>query len=409
MTTSPTAPAPFTASRGHLEWLAGQVSAWQAEGLVSPAQGNEILGRYQESRGFSLARLLLGIGVSFLGVGVIWLVASNFEQFSPLLRIGLVAALWAALLLGGEVLASRDAPPLVVGAVRTLAAFALGALFFQAAQSLQVPAYEPKLVGLWAAGVLVHAYAVRARGPLLIGAVGLSVWSVWQFLWVAASFADVFLAFALSGLTAIAVAASHQGRFAPFSGTWRTVGATLALVGLFASCIPINDDGFHLSATWWTWTLLALAVGGALVAMVRSDGLARWEVLGAFAAVVLGCVMVAWESGDTHGGIGAGDWAHSITAVLLYVAFAVGVAVVGTLRDSRTLPALATAALVVFTTFQGFAVFAEIITGAWLFVVLGLVFLATGLGFDRARRRIAEELEGSGHEAATRPVEGEQA
>lgn len=394
MTTSTTAPSgPSTAPRSHLEWLAAQVAEWQSEGLVSPVQGQQILGRYQPSRGFSLARLMLGIGVCFFGIGVIWLVAANLENLSPGLRFGLVAALWLALLIGGETLAARGAPQLVVGAVRALAAFAMGAMVFQAAQSLQVPAYEPKLIGLWAAGVLTHAYAVRARGPLLVGAVGLSVWSVWQFLWPDPTFADFFLAFALSGLAAVAMAAAQQGRYAVFSGTWRTVGATLALVGLFIACIPINDGGLDITTTWWTWGLLVLAVVCGIVGVVQSDKLARWEVLASFGAVVVGCLMVAWESGDLYGGIGPNDWAHSIVAVLLYVAFAVGVAVVGTLRDSRVLPGLATAALVIFTTFQSFSVFAEIITGAWLFVVLGLIFLATGFGFDRARRRIAAELE----------------
>ena len=56
---------------------------------------------------------------------------------------------------------------------------------------------------------------------------------------------------------------------------------------------------------------------------------------------------------------------------------------------------MAMVALVVFTTFQSFAVFAAIIQGAWLFVVLGLVFLGTGLLFDRARRGIAATLEGA--------------
>ena len=73
---------------------------------------------------------------------------------------------------------------------------------------------------------------------------------------------------------------------------------------------------------------------------------------------------------------------------------AVAVAMLGTLRDSWWLTALATTALVVFTTFQSFAVFAPIIQGAWLFVVLGLIFLGTGFTFDRARRRLAAALEG---------------
>ena len=64
----------------------------------------------------------------------------------------------------------------------------------------------------------------------------------------------------------------------------------------------------------------------------------------------------------------------------------------GIRRSSDRLTYLALAALVVFTTFQSFAVFAQIIEGAWLFVVLGLVFLGSGYLFDRARRELAEAV-----------------
>ena len=65
----------------------------------------------------------------------------------------------------------------------------------------------------------------------------------------------------------------------------------------------------------------------------------------------------------------------------------------GTVRDHAPLTWMAMAGLVVFTTFQAFAVFAPIVTGAWLFVVLGSVFLATGFLFDRARRELAHVLD----------------
>ena len=61
---------------------------------------------------------------------------------------------------------------------------------------------------------------------------------------------------------------------------------------------------------------------------------------------------------------------------------------VGALRESWRLTALATVALVAFTTAQSFSVFARILEGAWLFVALGVVLLGTGFVFDRARRRL---------------------
>ena len=62
--------------------------------------------------------------------------------------------------------------------------------------------------------------------------------------------------------------------------------------------------------------------------------------------------------------------------------------------------------LVVFTTFQSFAVFAPIVTGAWLFVVLGTVFLGTGFLFDRARRELAQVLDDDSPGGSATPAPG---
>ena len=134
--------------------------------------------------------------------------------------------------------------------------------------------------------------------------------------------------------------------------------------------------------------MLAVAAG-----VVLSRGRDRIEPLAASGVAAVGLVLVAWDTGADAGDITAADWLHAAVSVGVYVVVAVGVAVLGTLRDSGVLKATATTALVVFTTFQSFAVFAQIIQGAWLFVVLGLVFLGTGVLFDRTRRRLAAALE----------------
>jgi hypothetical protein len=122
----------------------------------------------------------------------------------------------------------------------------------------------------------------------------------------------------------------------------------------------------------------------------------RLEPLAVAAVAVVAVLLVLWDTGSDPDAITAADWLHAIVSVGVYVVVAVGVAVLGTWRDSWQLTATAAAALVVFTTFQSFAVFAQIIQGAWLFVVLGLVFLGTGVLFDRARRQLVAALEPDG-------------
>ncbi|MFC6154248.1 DUF2157 domain-containing protein [Nocardioides yefusunii] len=388
----PGLPAPVrTAPRDRLVWLREESLAWQAEGLVTSAQMEVVLARYSPSRGFSLGRLLLGLGAAFFGVGLIWLVASNLEDLSPGLRFGVVTALWLFFLLGSEVLHQRGTSRVVVGAGRTLAAFAIGAVVFQAAQSLQVPAYEPSLLGAWGAAALLHAYVTRARGPLLVGLAGTAAWSVWQGVAAESTFGDFIWTFGLTGTAMVALAAVHRGGWSDFARPWRTVGAALALVALFIGCLPMSE-GLELSWGTWNVTLLVISVGAVGSGLWRGDRLDAVETLVVAASATIALLMAAWIAADDTSRIGAGDVAHAAVGVLVYVALAIALAVSGTLRDSSALTTLATAGLVVFTTFQSFAVFGEIITGAWLFVALGIVLLGTGFGFDRTRRRLATEL-----------------
>ncbi len=389
------------ATRAQLDWLRRELPLWQAEGVLDADQGAALLRRYHATadpdRRFSLARLLLSLDAVFVGVGLVWLVASNLGQLPPMVRFGVIAAIWLGLLVGAEVLHDRlrSLPSLVVGAARLLAALAFGAVLFQAAQSLQVPAYEPALVGLWGAGALVHAYAVRATGPLLVGITAGTGWFVWQTLLEAPSVLSGILCVAAGSVVATSLGTLHDHRGDGFAAPWRTVGALLGLATLFAAALPFVGTG---DFTWDAWLVGGLVVAGlaAAAALTLGRGAGRLEPLGAVAVLLVSLGLVLWDAGnDASEALTAADWAHAGLSVAAYAGLAVGIAALGAVRDSWPLTALATAGLVVFTTFQSFAVFAAIIQGAWLFVVLGLIFLGTGYGFDRARRELAATLEGA--------------
>ncbi|MBB6628638.1 DUF2157 domain-containing protein [Nocardioides sp. KIGAM211] len=397
---TPAAPTTHLASPTQLAWLTRELVHWQADGLVDAEQAERLRHRYRPSRRLSLGRLLLGLGAAFVGTGLIWLVAANLDGLAPLTRFGVVTVLWLAALVGGEVLATRrthhpSLPSPVVGAARLLAALTFGAVVFQAAQSLQVPAYEPLLVGVWGLGALVQAYAVRAVMPLLVGLAATTGWFVWAVVAAQASGLAVVLCLMTAALVAVSVGALHERGRAAFAACWRTTGALLGLAGLFTAALPFVDA----REAHWSGPLVAgLAVAALLVAsaVALAPADVRLEPVAATVAFAAAVGLVAWDAGaDASGPLQAGDVAHALVSVGVYVVAAVAVAMLGTLRDSGLLTALATVALVVFTTFQSFSVFARIVEGAWLFVLLGTVFVATGLVFDRARRELATTLEGA--------------
>ena len=408
MTTDAPPRPPHPVSPGQLEWLGHELTAWRAEGLLADEQAAAILARYRVSRRFSIGRLLLTLGGAFVGVGLFWLVAANLHNFSSPVRFLIVAIFWLAALVSGEVLASRRPehpaiPAPLVGAVRLLAALAFGAVVYQAAQSLDASLDEPYLLGLWSLGAFVHAYLVRATMPLLVGIATGTGWLIFQTAHEVqgtgegASGLTVVLWLAGAGVLGVAMSALHERWRHEFAAPWRETGMALVLAGLFAAAIPMVDaERFE----WRLWLVTFLAVVGvaAAAAVVLSPGRGRLEPVGALAVAAVGVGLVLWDAGsDPDADLTAAAVLHAVIAVVLYVLVAVAVAVVGTLRDSWRLTALATVALVVFTTFQSSAVFARLVTGAWLFLLLGVVFLATGVLFDRARRGIVATLEKDDH------------
>ncbi len=414
MTNSPAAPAapaspaidrrtPITPNQAR--WLADEVAAWNRDGLIDQTQAQAILSRYRSASKLSLAKLLLTLGAAFVGFGVIWLVAANLDQLPPIGRFVAVALIWLGFLSTAEYLATRrthggSIPSPVVGAARILAALTFGPVIFQAAQSMQVPAFEPKLVGLWAAGALVYGYTVRSLGAVIIGMFAGLGWYVGELLWDEASGLGAVIALFTAGVIAIGWAGVQERWLPNFSAPWREAGVAMLLIGLFAAAVPSLDRTDFA----WTPTLIAGTTIAAILApaaMAVSTGRARLEPIAAIVTTLIGIGLVLWEAGNDPDNIDAAAWLHAAVSVGAYVAAAAAVAALGVLRDSPRLTALATLALVIFTTFQSFAVFAQIIQGAWLFVFLGVIFLATGYGFDRARRRLAETLETELHINAT--------
>ena len=399
-----TSPATRAVAPRQLSWLRSELDDWASTGVITPQQAASISALYRADATHArvgVGRVLLHLGGGFVGIGLIWLVAANLDGLSPLTRFATVVVLWLAFLAGGEALHARGATPALVGGVRLLAALGAGAVIFQAAQSLQVPAFEPRLVGLWSAGALLHGYLTRARLPFLVGVGAGVTWWLWQPLWDAPSSLAGVLLLAGGAVLAAAVAVLHGRHLEPFARTWRIVATGLALVAMFVAAVPgigATDD-FTLSP--WLVVALAAATLAAVGALATRPGRGTLEVVGAIGVMATALLLALWDTGTDTTAVGMEDWAHAALSVAAYVLLAVGLVALGTVREDPALTWLAMVGLVVFTTFQSFAVFAPIVTGAWLFVVLGTVFLGTGFLAERARRELVSALDGDPDAAST--------
>ena len=385
-----------SAPAAQLAWLDKELERWVGQGRIDAATAAGIRGQYTASRRFSLARLLLALGGAFVGVGLIWLVAANVEELAPATRFLGITACWLLAVVAGELLDERRHQPrdALVGTVRLVAALAFGAVVFQAAQSLQVPAYDSGLLAVWAAGALLYAYAAAAAAPLLVGIVTGVSWFVWAVVERHESVRGVVMAFVLAAVLATAVAVVHTGgplrRFAP---PWRLAAALLVLVGLFVAAFPrLDPDDEPLGALVWIGAVVALAAAAA--AAVRTDLRGRQELGAVVLAAGLAALLLQWTTPevDSAAELSGAGLLRAIVAILVYLLTAAWIAALGVLRDGRGLTQLATAGLVLFTVVQSFAVFEPILSGAALFLVLGGILIGTGYLVERGRRRLVNEV-----------------
>lgn len=400
---SPGVPPRRSATPAQLRWLDGELAGWRADGLVDEATADAIRGRYVAHRRLTLARIVLTLGACFVGLGLVWLVAANLEGLARpvrlllfLLVLGALAA--AALGVARRAVRAGDTGSPVVGALRLLAAAAIGPVLLQGAQVAGLEVGAPWQVALWGVLALAWAYAVRGVAPVVLGVGLLAFAFVHQVTKDGGSGpAAGTLALAASGLAAVAVGVLHLGSgrtpwARSVSTPWREVGAALVLLGLFVAALPFSSGTVRLTAILWGGLAIALVVAAA--ALLGADRVGRLEVALAVVALAVGAGLSFWRPDVDLVGTGAvtgGQWVRAVLAVALYLAVASGYAVLGGMRDSDLLTWLATGALVVFTTVQAFAVFAPLLSGAALFLAVGVVLIASGVLADRGRRRLLRE------------------
>jgi len=395
-------PAPATPmSPRRLNWLEGELARWQQAGLIDKPAAQRIAASYVASTRIEAVRLFLYLGAALCGVGVIWLVAANLDihAVSPLARFAALALVWLGLVATAEACVECRGGRFAAlgGPLRLLALLAYGGTVFQAAQSLQVPAYEPSLLATWAFGGLAYIYATRAAAGLVLAVATLVGWYVWALLDGGGQGPAVVLALALTVPIAAGIAALHDdGPLARLAGPWRAAAALLALGALFAAALPGVAHG-HLGAP------LPIALGGLVGVAIGALAIARRresipEVAGALIVALAAGLLVAvapehyvslFSSSERPAG---GQIAYTLLAWATFLAAAVGVALTGVRHEARAPTDLAFGSLLIFVAVQSLGVLATILSGAGLLLASGSLLFAVGVGLDRGRRRLLKEI-----------------
>ncbi|MGH8017552.1 MAG: DUF2157 domain-containing protein [Opitutaceae bacterium] len=432
----------------HRKWLFQELDRWIAGGAVSGDQAARIRALYPGSpAGVSWGTLALsGIGAVIVGLGVILLLAYNWEAMPRLVKLVLILGAAGGCHCAGIVFGMRAPARTNLTEVLCL----LGTMFFGAgiwlvAQIYHIDEHFPNGFLIWGLGALAMAWALRSIPQAVVAAATLCACGVSEvaefsnhadlslvlivagiapLAWLkrsavlaAVTLAAVFLMFAFNAghwggfdagfhttlaLAVLLVAAGRLVQGEPemqrLAAVCRFFGAAVFLVCLYvltfeeaARDILIQNPADGSSATgagWYRWgvTVLALAFWVWLAVRGRNDSERRLPLDIWLIPLVL--VFTASTAAMDRASVEA-----LAAPVLNLVAFLLAALwmVQGCIRadPGRTIGGSLLLAAVVLARF--FDLFDSLVARGVVFVVLGVALVAEGFVYRRLRKRTAEE------------------
>jgi uncharacterized membrane protein len=379
--------------------VTGKIARWHEAGLID-AETRDRLVAYEAEHARPLALwAVFGIGALAIGLGLVSLVAANWEdvpgQVRLALHLALIAGSLAALWLREERLAA--ASPWAVEALVFVTA-ALGLTFFghlgQVYQT-SAPLWEP--LATW---LVLFAPLMLLTGrswPIAAALVGGSIWCAWEYNFALGELVRrpgaeqapfAWLAFA----TALPVLFAPLGAFLrshnPREAFWRrleqvalayavggaSIMAVLASAGAFESGPGPLDPASQL---------VRAAVGllaGALVAAARPTVSGRMSG----AIIALAGLIVAVVSGAN--GI-------ALLAALLFMALWVGIAAAALFAAWRGVFQLAVAVIALRVVVLSFELASDLLLSGFGLIVSGVLVLGIAWAAWKVTRRFAPEAE----------------
>ncbi|EAQ28759.1 hypothetical protein NAP1_14208 [Erythrobacter sp. NAP1] len=365
-----------------------KIAAWRDAGLIDSATAQRLVA-YEAEHARPLALwAVFGLGALAIGLGIISVVAANWEEIPGQLRL----AVHLALLIGlSATLALREGElarisPWVSEALLFVIAV-LGLTFFgHLGQVYQTssPLWKPLATWLILFGPMLLIFGRSwPAAALLIGA---SIYCAWDF--AAADSGALFEREERPGWLLAAIATTLPGLFAPFAAWmrdrsgrhdfWRQlelVAITYAVGGATLSCIVASFGGFDSDYD-------PLGSAGQLVRAVAALGFGLLLVLAkpGLSGRVSGLVMAG--SGLTIAlALGVND--IDLLAAGLFMALWVGIAAAALAIDARGAFQLAVAVVALRLIILSFELASDLLLSGFGLILSGLMILAVAWGAVR--------------------------
>lgn len=360
--------------------LQDEVREWVREGIITEAQAEEILARYEgsERRWPRVVLALSLVGVVLVFAGITLFLATNWQDLSRPVRAGVLVAAPTLSYVGGVAGYDGNAPR-IGHAMCLLGAVLVGPSVFLFDTLYTLGIATEWLLFAWLAVMLPTGHALGSR-------VGTTFGLVLTTVLVATLEESAALATAIGGLGVVLFAFGHQ-RDDAVAWTYRIGGVAMVLAGLLG--LTLLDGQFRRFTFDPTAVLVATSLG-AVAGVAWLSATERWAGVewAAAAAVSLACSFgIAVLAPDVVPGLVAFVGVHLMAFAGL---FATGY--FGYRTGSRRFIDLSAVGGMLQTLSFVQATVIDALSGSIALIVAGLVLLGAGIALERGRRAVLSTL-----------------
>ena len=371
---------------------ARKIEAWHKAGVIDAATHDRLIAYEAEHARPVALWAVFGIGALAVGLGLVSVVAANWEDIPGTLRLAVHLALIASALgvLGQREQALAARSPAAAEALLFIAG-ALGLTFFghlgQVYQTAS-PLWQP--LGLWLV-LFGPLLLTMGRGwPAAAGLMGVLVWALWDYADRGSQAQDTATTLWLAGVTALPVLAAPLGGALRGSSAraefWRRLeqaGLAYAVAGASLAASLASADAFSRAGAIDSAPAMALrgAIGvaaGLALAVLRpalSGRIAGAIIAGGGLATALAC----WVSGA------------ELAAAALFMALWAGIAAGALKAGWRGVFRLAVALLALRLIILSFELASDLLLSGFGLILAGLLILGIGWAALTVSRRLAPE------------------
>jgi len=419
------------ASRRFVKDLRNEVPRLVADGLVTEEQGARLLARYAaQDEGRNVASIVATFGAILIGLGILTLVALNWDAIPALVRVLLLFGATLGAYHAGYELRNHRSFPKVGSALAFLGAILVGVSIVLVGQIYNLHSSAGHWLLLWTVAIVPVAYALESASILALGLLTFAYWFGAQFGRVATLGAPhrwwsddaLFTLFSVWPLTvavflslgilywAIGTLHETRGWSRGFARTYRGFGVFFLLFNAYM----LTFRWFH--GYFWTaeefasinpmafgviWTVAAVSVIVFLISSVRQrDRREIWTAIALSFFMVLAIVSVSFPQ------VRPSDYYEypygrpyelftplSLLMNVLFLALVVGAGWLGLARHERYLINLAILFFAVDVISRYVEFFRDRLSGGVFFIVTGAVLIVLAFSLEKARRRFLTKME----------------